>query len=360
MTYGEFANEMLRRESDKKINDVKYYKKGLKTRIWRRLGMLISYRDWEYEVICKTCNNIKDYRVGDYRDRLMRAFYIDRCKCNNLIGGEMDISEEEDIIGIKASDEDIDCRWGRDFEENAIKEYERKMQLIKSLEAEIVDKEEKIVKWENIIKCEEKKEKGVKDQDKIDNLKNSILLRENEIKRNRNKIDQEWETLYGKEEESIFINITHEEVELYDLLLRLIPDDSNEGSLYQQLKRDEWWCMEGDDRKKILDGLLKVINDEKWKFLEDRVEYIIDKLVRPKEYFFMKQKELLIEKINKLGERLEDFSDIDMLNEEILEIHKIVDKYLVLEDDKEYSIEEDLNRMYEQGLIGSPSRSLSR
>ena len=72
----------------------------------------------------------------------------------------------------------------------------------------------------------------------------------------------------------------------------------------------------------------------------------------------MKQKELLIEKINKLGERVEDFSDIDMLNEEILEMHKIVDKYLVHEDDKEYSIEEDLNRMYEQGLIGPLSRSL--
>lgn len=110
----------------------------------------------------------------------------------------------------------------------------------------------------------------------------------------------------------ILENISNQEGEFYQLLLDLIPANSNSRSIYQCLKRDEWWRLKIEDRITILEYLSTFMEEKKWYFLRERYDEIAEKLIHPHEYGLLKATMRLIDEINKERHSLYSYGEEDM------------------------------------------------
>ena len=238
----------------------KEYCDGLKDRISIRLAMILQIYDGE------------DDSIKEKNEK--KAIYL---------GTNKEIYEESEDARNHYKEELKKISELNDEKENLIKEYkalekdagndQKHSEIIQRKQRRISDKIEKIEKYK-----EKKLEK---------NFDNDYMIH-------------------------ILENISKQEGEFYQLLLDLIPANSNSRSIYQCLKRGEWWRLKIEDRITILENLSILMEDRKWYFLRERYDEIAEKLIHPHEYGLLKATMRLIDEINEERHSLYSYGEEDM------------------------------------------------
>lgn len=238
----------------------KEYCDGLKGRISIRLAMILQIYDGE------------DDSIKEKNEK--KAIYL---------GANKEIYEEYEDARNHYKEELKKISELNDEKENLIKEYkalekdagndQKHSEIIQRKQRRISDKIEKIEKYK-----EKKLEK---------NFDNDYMIH-------------------------ILENISNQEGEFYQLLLDLIPANSNSRSIYQCLKRGEWWRLKIEDRITILENLSILMEDRKWYFLRERYDEIAEKLIHPHEYGLLKATMRLIDEINEERHSLYSYGEENM------------------------------------------------
>lgn len=222
------------------------------------------------------CENAKTHDMKEYKDGL-----IDRINARlNMVlqiykhdSQNIDIREIPKCVEFYSNEEEaIQCMSNY---------YESLCKNISNREEELLIKDKKYRK----------------EIDKIDNeikkISKKVLIEdaESERKKKQNKreyLQTEWgnlqkkkEFMYEDETYSLLEDVTEEEGELYDFLLDKIPAGRDYKSIYQCVKRGEWWSLEMNVRIEIVNRLIKLSIQKKWYFIRDDMDIIINKLLRP-------------------------------------------------------------------------------
>lgn len=262
MKFKEWARIYYETEYQDGEPDKEYYD-GLKDRIASRLAMVLQINEWDDDKVKK----------GNRK----KAVYLSANK---------EIYDE--------------C-------EDAENNYEEGLEEIKDIRKSILElKEEQKSLEEDLDKDQKCSAAILKKQCK---LNNEIRAYEGEIEKIRKNLLKNFESDY-----MIYIlrNVSKQEGEFYKLLLNMIPADSNPQSVYQCLKRDEWWRVQIEDRIAILEKLLSLMEDNKWYFVRERYSEIAEKIIHPHEYKLLRAAVDLIEEMYEERHALYSYGEEDM------------------------------------------------